>query len=410
MKKLYLLLTLLTFTLGLSAQKQYRIWRNGESTRFTMATNPTIVYNTGGAEPALVIGDSVYSVSTIDSICIVHRVDVIFNESSATVRIPAAVAADVSAQIEGAYVTITNTNVANEIEFVLSGSSSDGSFIYNGSYKSTIRLNGLTLTSQKGAAIDIQCGKRLNVMLEEGTVNTLFDSATGEQKACFYCKGHVEMEGSGTLNVTGNVRHAIAVKEYMQVKKSTGTINIVKSAGDAIHVGQYYQHNGGTVNITSTTQGDGIQVETMTLEDDVTIDPEKEYNGQIFIKGGKLNITASHEDCKGIKCDGLVTVSGGTFDITASGNGSRGIQTDGSMIIGDEDNATSITIRATGAECTNEEHSDDPHRCMGIKVDGNLTVNGGTTVVTNTGKKSRGIKVGGVYKKNGGTVNANIKN
>jgi len=44
-----------------------------------------------------------------------------------------------------------------------------------------------------------------------------------------------------------------------------------------------------------------------------------------------------------------------------------------------------------------------------MKIDGDLTINGGTVTVTNTGSKSRGIKVAGTYTKNGGTVSANFK-
>lgn len=410
MKRYIFLFVCLVAAMTVNAQKQFRIWQNGESTRLTIADNPTIVYSADSGEPALVIGDATFPISTIDSICVVHQVLIQYSDTSAVISIPAAVAADITVERNKGHVTVTNTNVANEIEFVLSGSSTDGSFTYVGSYKTTVILNGVSLTSQQGAAIDIQCGKRIGLMLMPGTTNSFEDSALGEQKACFYCKGHMEVEGSGTLNVTGNLTHAIKVKEYLQFKKSTGIINIVKSAGDAIHVGQYYQQNGGTINITSTTLNDGIQVEFLTLDDDVTLDPDKEFNGQAIIKGGTIKAEITHQDQKGIKADSDITISGGTFDITASGNGSRGIQTDGNMVIGAEDNSTSITVVAAGAQCTDPEHEDDPHRCMGIKVDGNLTVNAGTTIVRNTGKKSRGIKVGGIYKKNGGTVTANITN
>ncbi len=373
----------------------------------TTAIDTTVIDTTG--IDTTIIDTTVVDTTQIDT-STVRFVAVVFNGSSATVNIPSALANEVTAKVDGANVTLTNTNITDEIEFFLSGSSANGSFTYNGQFKSTLRLGGLNLTSNSGAAIDIQCGKRMNIILEDSTVNTLADYANGTQKACLYCKGHIEFEGSGTLNVTGNMTHAIKSKEYIQLKKSTGTINILGAVGDAIHAGQYYMQNGGTVKITSTTQGDGIQVETLTLDDDVTPDPDKEFNGQMFIKGGTLNIEAANEDSKAIKADGDITISGGTFQILASGKGSRGIQTDGNMVIGEEDSTTNITIQATGAQCTNSEHSDDPHRCMGMKIDGNLTINGGTIVVTNTGSKSRGIKVGGTYTKNGGTVSASIKN
>ena len=406
MKKIYLLLSFLLLSLTMGAQTQMRLWQGQESTRINLSDAQTMTYGNNGS--TVTIAGVTYQTASIDSLVIIPRVFVTYNGSSASVSIPASVKSDVTATVDGAYVTITNTNVSNEVDFILSGESSNGGFTYNGSYKATVCLNGLSLTSQRGAALDIQCGKRIAIVLGDGTTNSLSDYAQGSQKACLYCKGHIEFEGGGTLNVTGNLTHAIKSKEYTQLKKSTGTINIVKAAGDAIHVGQFYQQNGGTVNITSTTQGDGIQVEYLTLDDDVTVDPDKEFNGQIFIKGGNLNLEASHEDCEAIKCPALFTISGGTFQIKASGNGSRGMQTDGNMVIGEEDSSTNITIAATGGLCTNEDHEDDPHRCMGMKIDGNLTVNAGTVTVTNTGEKSRGIRCG-TYTKNGGTVNANVK-
>jgi len=407
MKRFSILLASLVLSLGLMAQESMRIWQGGESTKVTLASAQSITYGSNGS--TVTIAGTTYQTSAIDSITIVPQIVVTYSAASATVSIPASVKSDVTATVDGAYVTLTNANVANEVEVILSGSSTDGGFTYEGSYKATLRLDGLTLTSQRGAALDIQCGKRVALVLEDGTTSTLADYAQGAQKACLYCKGHLEVEGGGTLNVSGRLTHAIKTKEYLQLKKSTGTINVLQAQGDAIHAGQYYQQNGGTVNITSTTQADGIQVEYLTLADDVTPDPDEELNGQVIIKGGTLNIEVTHEDCKAIKADDLVTISGGTFQITASGNGSRGIQTDGSMVIGQEDSTTSITIAAKGGLCTNEDHEDDPHRCMGMKIDGDLTINGGTVTVTNTGSKSRGIKVAGTYTKNGGTVSANFK-
>ncbi len=328
-------------------------------------------------------------------------VSINYNGASAKVTIPVSVKG-VTSTINGANVILTSTNTTDEITYVATGTSADGSLTINGEYKLTLQLDGLDLTSKSGAAIDIECGKRSALVLTDGTTNSITDAAGGLQKACLYCKGHLEIEGGGTLNVSSNTSHAIATKEYLQLKKTTGTINIVKSANDALHVGQYFQMSGGSINISETTVGDGIQAE-------VTKDPLDENNGQVIIKGGNINITIANQDMKGIKADSDITISGGTFDINAKGNGSRGIQTDGNMVIGAEDNATDITISATGAECTLADCAQDPHKCMGIKLDGNLTVNGGTTTVHNTGKKSKGIKVGGSYTNNGGTVNAKVE-
>lgn len=403
MKKYTLLAFSLLTSMLMHAQTHMRIWQNGKDKVVDIAEAGDMTVN--GSD--ITIQGKNYAISAIDSIVIVPQVTVAYSASGVVVNIPASVASDVTATVDGADVVITNKNVSNECEFVLSGSSANGSFTYNGGYKTTFVLDGLNLTSTKGAALDIQCGKRIAMVLNAGTTNVLADAASGDQKACLYCKGHLEVEGAGTLTVSGNARHAISIKEYLQLKKSTGKINIAMSKGDAIHAGQYFQMNGGELTFDENTEGDGIQVEALLTKDGV-IDTKEENNGQIIIKGGAITGVVKNQDCKCLKTDGDVAISGGNITLKAQGNGSRGIQTDGSMTISSADSETNIYIEASGALCTLDECVDDPHRCMGIKVDGNLTVSGGTVVVKNTGKKSRGIKVGGAYTNNGGTVDAVI--
>lgn len=337
-------------------------------------------------------------------------VNIVYDGAQAKVTIPSFVQGVNCSSGTSSDVVLTSTNITDEIIYNVVGSSSDGSLVIEGDYKLTIRLNGVDLTSKKGAAIHVKCGKRIAVDMADGTVNSFADAANGTQKACIYTKGHFEFEGAGTLNVTGNANHAIASKEYLQIKKSVKAINILKAANDAIHAGQYFQMNGGELNITKTTVSDGIQAE-YELDDNDAIIQDEENTGGVVIKGGTLNITMENsEDAKAIKAEGDIDISGGTFVINAVSNGTRGIQTDGDLIISEDNNPTSITINAKGAKCTLAEDVDDPHRCMGMKIDGNMTVNAGTINVYNTGSKSKGIKVVGVYTVKGGTVNASIDN
>lgn len=341
-------------------------------------------------------------------------VKIVYSGTTATVTIPEVISEYVTCSSgTSSNVVLTNTNTEEEYAYAVSGSSSAGSLTITADYKMTVKLNGVSLTSTTGAAIDLQCGKRIDLILGEGTTNTLVDYAFGAQKACLNTKGHLELAGAGTLNVTGNLNHAIRAKEYMLVKKSFGTLNIVDSNSDGIHVGQYFQMNGGTINIDENTYNDGIQVEYKTDDNDVVIPlTEDEANtGSIIIKGGTLNITmGGDEDTEGLKAEGDIAISGGTFVINAKSNGSRGIQTSGNMTISEDDGTTTMTITAAGGKCTKDVHKADPHKCMGIKVDGDLTINAGTITVYNTGSKSKGIKVAGTYKKNGGTVTAVIDN
>ena len=332
-----------------------------------------------------------------------------YSGSTATVNIPEEMEGVTCESGTSAHVVLTSTNTAKELYYAIEGSSTNGSLTINGTYKLSVMLNGVNLTSNQGAAINIQCGKRINLIMKDGSTNTLADYAAGEQKACLYTKGHFEIEGNGTLNVTGNANHAIASKEYTQVKKSVKAINIVKAANDAIHVGQFFQMNGGEVTIDENTMNDGIQVEYETDDNDQIV-ADEENTGSVIIKAGSINITLnSAEDAKGVKAEGDVTISGGTINIEAKSNGSRGIQADGNMTIGEESGTTTITIAATGKKCTVPEDSEDPHKCWGIKVDGELTINAGTVTVSKDGLTTKnGIKCG-TYTKNGGTVKATIK-
>ena len=349
-------------------------------------------------------------------------VTIAYSGTTATVKIPSFLSSEVTCSSgTSSNVVLTNTNTTDEITYRVSGSSSAGSLTISSDYKMTVNLNGVALTSTKGEAMRFKCGKRIALVMADGSVNSFTDtddggaaqSADDSHKACIYTKGHLEISGAGTLNVTGNYNHAIATKEYLQVKKTVTAINIKKAANDAIHVGQFFQMHGGTLNIDANTVGDGVQVEYKTDDNGVIIPPteDEENTGSVIIKGGTFAITmAGNEDTKAIKADGDITISGGTFVINANSNGSRGIQTDGDLTISEDDNTTNITIAANGGLCTQAEDAEDPHRCMGMKIGGDLTVKGGTITVTNNGTKARGIKVDGTYTKTGGTVVASIKN
>ena len=400
--QIQLLLLLLGVGESAYAQEQIRIWQAGDDTRLTTSE---VLFSGDGA--TFTVGDQSFDASAVDSITVVHTVTVTYSGDQATVDLGHA--PKVAATVDGAHVNILSTNEKSELEFVLQGESTQGSLTYDGPLKCKFYLNGLNLKSDRGAAIDIQCGKRVDLILVPGTENVLADAAGGEQKAALYCKGHLEVEGSGSLTVSGYTKHAIATKEYLELKKSTGSIIVNKAASDAMHVGQYFLMSGGIVTLSGQA-GDGLQVETLTLSDDVTPNPDKENNGQMFIRGGSINITAAHDDTKGIKVPGNLSVSGGTFVILASGDGSRGIQVAGNMLVNQDDNTTLMQIRATGTTYEDEE-TEDESRCMGIKVKGNLTVTAGTIQVANPGKYSYGIKVDGTYTKGpDAIVQANVKN
>jgi len=246
-------------------------------------------------------------------------VEVVYNGSTASVTVADNIASYVTATTNGAHVNIVQTNTADvdglEITYSLSGTSTDGEFYLTGSYKCTVSLNNLTLTNPSGAAISIYNGKRIKVKAETDTNNTLTDGS-GTQKGCLYVKGHLELRGYGTLNVTGNYAHAIKSGEYMSVRNCT--VNVLGSVKDGMNCNEYFLMESGTVNIQNAGD-DGIQCDIdnatgtpVAATDDAHTD---EDTGNIYLQGGTLNValaTASQGSL--VKAAGEFQFTGGTYN------------------------------------------------------------------------------------------------
>ncbi|MGN0233335.1 MAG: carbohydrate-binding domain-containing protein [Bacteroidaceae bacterium] len=295
----------------------------------------------------------------------------------------------VTVSMDGANVTVNNDNSEVEMSFELKGSTSQGSFLYNGIYKSTIILNGVSITNPSGPAIDIECGKRIALELKKGTTNTLADGEGGDWKAALYCRGHLEIDKSGTLNVTGNTKHAISAKEYIQLKKSAGVINILGAKGDGIHCQQYFLSGGYEVNISNVAD-DGIQAE-LSADDPY----EEEYpDGSINIQGGTFNITCTSDDVSGLKAGSSISISeakdAATLLITMSGNGSKGMKADTTLDI----LAGTIGITNSGSVLT---VGTDTQTAKCISADQAINLVGGTITLSTTGTGGKCIKSDGTF-------------
>lgn len=379
-----------------------------------------------------------------------NTVSVSYSGTTAKVVVAGNVAQYVEPTVSGADVVLTQSdavsdNVCGEITYVLSGSSDDGSFTLNGSYKATLELQGVSLTSLTGAPLNINDGKRIELSAKKGTENTLRDAADGSQKGCIACKGHLELKGKGTLNVYGNAAHAIYAKEYVELKNAT--VNVLAAVKDGINCNQYFTMESGALNV-SGVKDDGVQV---SFKDDT--DREAEDTGTITILGGTLNIATTGTATKGLKADGDLLVQGGeltvstagggkwdsdasktkaasclsadgkvqidngTLQLTSSGSGGKGVNCDGEFVM----NGGELNISTTGGMYayvngteyndytgnTDRLTSDQKSSPKGIKADGNLTINGGTINVSVTGNGGEGIESKSVLTINDGTVVCN---
>lgn len=259
-----------------------------------------------------------------------NTVTIVFNGNTATVT-PTSDIAD--------YITVSSGNSSHvkiiqsdqvsdatgEIFYILSGSTTDGEFYLEGSYKCTLTLSGVSITNPSGPAINIQNGKRVDVSVKSGTTSRLVDGAVEtDYNGAYHCKGHSKFKGKGTLYVTGNSRHAIYSKEYIEVKNCT--INVVSAVKDAIHCKEYFLMESGVVNIAGAGD-DGIQVELKELvSTGETVDHEEEDSGNFYMTGGTLTISGVGNNC--VKTDGTISFTGGTqnFDTTnISENNAAGV-------------------------------------------------------------------------------------
>ena len=249
-----------------------------------------------------------------------NTVEIVYNGTTATVTVAANISDYITDKSDGSsHVKLIQSASVNdaigEISYILSGTSDDGEFYLEGNYKTTIELNGLTLTNPSGPAINIQDGKRIKVKVNEGTTNTLTDGVNKNYNGCLHIKGHSEFRGKGTLNVTGNSKHGIYSKEYIQLKNTV--INISGAVKDAIHCKEYFLMESGTINITKAGD-DGIQVE---LDDEAdktgaTSEHEDENSGNFYQTGGILNFSGYNG--KAVKADGIITFKGGARNFSTS--------------------------------------------------------------------------------------------
>ena len=356
--------------------------------QFPAAQTGEMTYADG--ETVTIMGKT-FSLSDIDEMTVddtkvtANLVDIAYSTGgSAVVTVAGNVAQYVTPTISGNHVTIVQTNTDavddDEITYQLSGTTADGEFALDGSYKCTVSLAGVSLTNPSGPAINISNKKRIQISAKNGTVNTLTDGADANEgwKGCIYSKGQIQLQGKGSLTVNGNTKHAIKSGDYISVKNLT--LNITSAVADGISCEEYFLMKSGMVTISGTGD-DGIQCDLggdTTTGEIVTTETveahEDEDSGNIYIEGGTLNITVTADAAKGMKSDGDVRISGGDITVNTKGGG-----------VWDSDES-----KTKASAC--------------LSADGNTTVSGGTMSLTSTGAGGKGINGDGGFTATGGTL------
>ena len=330
----------------------------------------------------------------------------------------------VSVSANGGAVVVNNN--ADGTEFVLEGSSADGSIKFYGNRAFLITLEGLNLTSQSSPAINNQGSKTCFISMANGKSNILADAevyrdtVAGEDcKACLFSEGEIVFCGNDALSVIGRHRHAIATDDYL-VMNEEATVIVLEAARDAIHTNEFVHIEGGALTIIDSG-ADGI-----------------DCGGSLSLSGGAVSITTSATKGKCIKTVGDVWVSGGTLALNNSGdalwNAGTGtevdyscaacLKTDGSFSFMGGNIKANATGRSTrgihvkrdfimsggvadvtaSGDAYQIDTLSDFTASNGLRVKGNMSVTGGKFVANASGAGAMAVRVKGDYTQSGGLV------
>ena len=289
MRKTLLFLAFLLGYIGLSAQEYHMKVFNTAFVIYDEEVNN--IENFRFANSQMFINDqsggSTLNIRHIDSIIFVkespHIGDTVFityNGNSVTVDNPFA-NDGVQITTDGAFVDVESWRM--DVPYVVSGSSDNGRLIYYSMTPFHLTLDNLSLTNPSTVAIAM--GVYVPVTLRLKGTSTLADGANGPQVGTMDMPCDLTVNGPGTLQITGNAKHAMNIEGPITI--NSGTIRILGSDSDGIHGSSNLTWNGGTLEIVSAGS-DGLDI-----------------SGNVSIQGGDLTINTTAESQRGIKVSGI---------------------------------------------------------------------------------------------------------
>lgn len=440
-----------------AAQNQLNIHTGSGTQSFTLADDDSMYFDAGHTNMYLNAGGTVTSFTVSDIINMDfttvndHNVYIVYNGNTATVSNPLA-GNGVEVSVSGAHVTVNSILADKDVNYICSGTSTNGEFKIYSEYRFNLILDDLSLTNPSGAVINNQSKKKMTIHSLSGGVSSTTDglnyvTATGEdQKGAVFSEGKVDLIGGGQWTVTGlgADQHAIASDEDFEMLE--GTLVIASAVKDGLHASEGFYMNGG--NLTVQSSGDGIDAESENIElncgsiniTSTSADVKAMKCDSIFVmNGGNLTISVAGNQSKGIKCgsrmyfnggqvtattsgaavleasgsgtepsyssliscDSAVFFGGTEITLTTTGQGSRAISCDGNVTI--SDGILTITSSGNGTTYTNSSGVTDAYHGVCLRVNGDLTVSGGTSNLSNSGKGGKGIDVDGALTVGDGT-------
>lgn len=212
---------------------------------------------------------------------------------------------------KGAFASADTLTITTAGVYCLSGTSSNAKIIVEADKtdKVTLVLNGVSLTSKKGAVIDCEEAGELVICTAKGTENVLSDTKNytfaGEETepdAAVFCRSDLTLSGEGKLTVNALYNDAIKCKDNLQIINGTYA---VKSEGDGIVGKDSVKIYDGDFSVESGK--DGIK---SSKDND-------EKLGFVTINKGNFKINSARD---GIQAETKLTIFGGNIEIVSGGD------------------------------------------------------------------------------------------
>jgi hypothetical protein len=372
------------FFLGFSLMAQEKMYIH-KSDRLTLgapvADTDSIYFSEDESTCYFRIGDTLafYPVIEIDSITFGPDSDTVFIDfdgSDVAVINPLAFEG-VSVTVEGMDVTVHSDTDVQDINYCLSGSTSNGTFKTYSLKRYNLIFDGVSITNPDGPAINLQSSRKAEVVLVANTLNNLADGlnysappAGEDQDGAFFSEGRLVFSGDGMLNIFGNGSEQHGLCSDDEIEINDGSVFINSASRDGVHARNGIMITSGTLNVISSEDG---------IDGDM---------GTVNIMGGNVTTVNSSDNADGITSDTCIFVSGGILDITVSGDQSKGINSSFPITL----SGGEITIHTSGdAVLVPQGSGYDPSYCTGIKSSDDIYISGSDITIYASGKAGKGI-------------------
>ena len=233
--------------------------------------------------------------------------------------------------------------------YVITGSATNSTVIVNASADAGVHLvfDNVSITNTNKPAVYTVNAKNVYVTTTQNSTNNLkvtgeFTEDNGDDiDAVIFAKTNITLNGLGTLKALNSIRVAEGTFNINATKDgfhseneddlATGYVYIaggnftINSEDDGIQGTTITEIDGGTfdINAVEGIEGTYVQINDGTIKiyatDDGINASEKatNYDVQIEINGGNLDITMAEGDTDALDANGTLTINGGNINITA---------------------------------------------------------------------------------------------